>query len=401
MMGAAGLQTKRPVFQRPGTIRVTCPRGAGEALAGEIGEAGFAQSLRSTTDAVELAGTLADCMRLNLTLRTANRVFYRLCTFSADTPDDLYRGVYRFAWEDFLTPAGSFSVHGFVRSASINDGRFANLKVKDAIADRFTARFGRRPDSGPERTGFVVFLHWVKGRVQLYIDTSGETLSRHGYRQVPLQAPLQESLAAALVLSTGWDRCSSLVNPMCGSGTLAIEAALAAAGKAPGLARKRFGFMHVAGYDRRRWEKMRSEARRQGAGSPRGRILASDIRKEAVAAARQHAAAAGVEPWIAFSVCDFKETEVPDPPGVVLLNPPYGERLGDEKALADLYPAIGDFFKQRCTGYRGFVFTGNANLAKRIGLRARRRQVFFNGPIECRLLAYDLYQGSRRRPDPD
>ena len=394
-------QSKSPVFEQTDTIRITCPRGGGDALAEEIGAAGFPQALRSTADAVELEGTLADCMRLNLMLRTANRVYYRLCTFAADTPDDLYRSVYRFAWEAFLTPAVSFSVHGFVRNASIKDGRYANLKVKDAIADRFTARFGRRPDSGPDRTGFVVFLHWTQGRAQLYIDTSGEPLSRHGYRKVPLQAPLQESLAAALVLSTGWDRRSCFVNPMCGSGTLAIEAALAAAGKAPGLTRKHFGFMHVAGYNRRQWEKMKNEARRKTTSPPRRRIFASDIRKEAVAAARQNAKAAGVEPWIAFSVCDFKETEVPEPPGVVVLNPPYGERLGDEKALADLYPAIGDFFKQRCAGYRGFVFTGNPALAKRIGLRARRRQVFFNGPIECRLLAYDLYQGSRRRPGPD
>jgi putative N6-adenine-specific DNA methylase len=370
-------------------------------LAEEISAAGLHATGKKTDDAIELDGTLADCMRLNLEMRTANRVFFRLCTFSAADPEALYRQVLRFAWEDYLTPVTPFSVHGFVRNPTIKDSRFANLKVKDAIADRFMSRFGRRPDSGPGRTGFVVFLHWDQSRVQLYIDTSGQPLSRHGYRKIPLDAPLQESLAAALVRCTGWDRRIPFVNPMCGSGTLAIEAALLAAGSAPGLLRSHFGFMHVSGFNRRRWEALRNEARRRATTPPGVPILATDIRKEAVAAARKNARVAGVESQIAFSVCDFRESNIPDPPGVIVLNPPYGERLGEETALADLYPGIGDFFKQRCAGYRGFVFTGNPALAKRIGLRTRSRKVFFNGPLECRLLEYELYPGSRSRPVPD
>jgi putative N6-adenine-specific DNA methylase len=398
-------KARSSVFDRTGVIRITCPRGAGGVLAEEASFAGLQPTVpgENVNDAVELNGTLADCMRLNLEMRTANRVFFRLCTFSAADPEALYRQVLEFPWEEYLTPASPLSVHGFVRNPTIKDSRFANLKVKDAIADRFRSRFGRRPDSGPERTGFVVFLHWDQSRVQLYIDTSGQTLARHGYRKIPLDAPLQESLAAALVQSTGWDRRLPFVNPMCGSGTLAIEAALLAAGTAPGLLRGNFGFMHVVGFSRRRWEAMRSEAeaRRRAETRPAGPIMATDIREEAVAAARKNARIAGVESRIAFSVCDFRESRLPEPPGVVVLNPPYGERLGDESALADLYPAIGDFFKQRCAGYRGFVLTGNPALAKRIGLRACSRKVFFNGPIECRLLEYELYEGTRRRPVPD
>ncbi len=397
-------KAKSSVFDRSGAIRITCPRGAGEVLAEEVGAAGFRGTAAggNTSDAVELDGTLADCMRLNLELRTANRVFFRLCTVEAADPEALYRQVRQFAWEEYMTPAAPFSVHGFVRNPSIKDGRFANLKVKDAIADRFVSRCGRRPDSGPERTGVVIFLHWQENRVQLYLDTSGQTLSRHGYRKISLDAPLQESLAAALVRCTGWDRRLPLVNPMCGSGTLAIEAALLAAGRAPGLVRDNFAFMHLAGFDRRRWAAMRKEAEagQRAAAPPGGPILATDIRKEAVSAARENARIAGVESQIAFSVCDFRDSELPDPPGVVVLNPPYGERLGEEAALANLYPAIGDFFKQRCAGYRGFVFTGNPDLAKRIGLRPRSRKVFFNGPIECRLLEYELYEGTRKRTGP-
>ena len=336
-----------PTFLRNATIRVTGPRGGAELLAEEIQALGLGVS-GIQADAVELQGTLADCMRLNLFLRAASRVFFRLGAFSADSPDTLYRQVREIAWEEVLTPATPFSVHGFVRHPSIKDSRFANLKVKDAVADRFAARFGRRPNSGPDRSRFVVFLHWEKERVQLYIDTSGEPLSRHGYRRIPMEAPLQESLAACLVTATGWDRREPLVNPMCGSGTLAIEAALMAANMTPHLLRKNFGFMHVRGFDRRPWEALRNEARRMAVKTVRAAIVASDLRAEAVDAARKNARAAGVEKWIEFLVCDFRKTPVPDPPGVIVINPAYGQRLGDEKALAEVYPAIGDFFKQRC-----------------------------------------------------
>ncbi len=392
MAGAQGRNTVTPVFLRKSTIRVTGPRGGAELLAEEIRFLGF-DGPRVRADAVELEGTLADCMRLNLFLRAANRVFFRLGVFPADNPEALYRQVRELAWEEVLSPATPFSVHGFVRHPSIKDSRFANLKVKDAIADRFMSRFGRRPDSGPDRSRFVVFLHWEADRVQVYIDTSGETLAKHGYRKISLEAPLQESLAACLVKAAGWDRSTPFVNPMCGSGTLAVEAALMAANIVPHLLRKNFGFMHVKGFSRSPWEALKNEARRMAAKAAGAKILASDLRAEAVDAARRNARAAGVEEWIEFEICDFRKTPLPDPPGVVVINPAYGQRLGEEKALAEIYPAIGDFFKQRCSGFRGFVFTGNPALAKRIGLRPKRRRIFFNGPIECRLLEYELYEG--------
>lgn len=381
-------------WENSARVRVTCPRGGSALLSAEVAQLGVSP-LQPVGDAVECEATLADCMRMNLRLRTANRVLYRMAAFSADGPDALYRQVAALPWEEVFSPATPFSVHGFVRHPTIQDSRYANLKVKDAVADRFTARFGRRPDSGPDRAAFVLFLHWDGNRVQLYIDTSGETLARHGYRKIPLQAPLQESLAACLVAATGWDGSRPFVNPMCGSGTLAIEAALSAANICPQLLRKNFAFMHVKGFSRRRWEAIRNEARREAVKSPELAVVASDVRAEAVDAARKNARAAGVEGLIEFAVCDFRKTPLPDPPGVVMLNPEYGRRLGVEKALAGVYPAIGDFFKKRCAGYRGVVFTGNPSLAKKIGLRPRSRKVFYNGPIECRLLEYELYRGSR------
>ena len=394
-MTVARPQNSSPaVFDRVGAIRVTAPRGAADLLAEEAAALGAAGA-QAVGNGVELTGTLADCMRLNLHLRTANRVLFRIDSFAADGPEALYRAVRTIPWEDYLPVATPFSVHGFIRHPTIRDTRFAGLRVKDAVADRFTERFGRRPDSGPGLDRFVIFLHWAGDRATVYLDTSGETLSRRGYRKIPLDAPLGEALAAALIRATWWDVDSAWVNPMCGSGTLAIEAALQAAGAAPGLGRSNFGFLHIRGFDRRRWEAMKNRARRKRQQTPSCRIIATDVRPEAIAAARQNARKAGVEKWIEFAACDFRSTTVPDPPGVVMINPAYGRRLGDEKALAELYPAIGDFFKQRCPGYAGFVFTGNPSLAKRIGLRPTRRRVFFNGPIECRLLSFELYAGSR------
>jgi len=271
------------------------------------------------------------------------------------------------------------------------------VKVKDAIADRFRDRTGRRPDSGNDRRGAVVFLHWVNDQATVYLDTSGESLSRRGYRKIPMEAPMQEALAAAVVMATGWQGNGHFVNPMCGSGTLAIEAALQAQGRAPGLLRSQYGFLHLKNHDPLLWQKLRTEIRALPKRKLTGRILATDNRHDVIAAARQNAQTAGVEQLIEFQVCDFADTPVPPEPGVVVLNPPYGERMGEITALEPVYKGIGDFFKQRCQGYRGYVFTGNLDLGKKTGLRSSRRILFFNGSIECRLLGFELYAGSKRK----
>jgi putative N6-adenine-specific DNA methylase len=207
---------------------------------------------------------------------------------------------------------------------------------------------------------------------------------------------MQETLAAAVVLASGWDGRGSFVNPMCGSGTLAIEAALIALHKAPGLLRSNFGFMHLKGYNESPWEALRRGARMETRRSLDGRIIATDISPEAVRAARKNAKTAGVDHLIDFSVCDYSETGVPGGGGVVMVNPEYGERLGKVRELEIIYKGVGDFFKQKCKGYMGYIFTGNLELAKKVGLRTKRRIPFFNSNIECRLLEYDLYEGSRK-----
>jgi putative N6-adenine-specific DNA methylase len=284
-----------------------------------------------------------------------------------------------------------------VDNPTIKDTRFANVKIKDAIVDRIKRVRGRRPDSGSERDRTVVHLFWKNEMGSLFADTSGEPLSRRGYRKIPLKAPMQETLAAGVVLATGWKGSGNFINPMCGSGTLAIEAALIGLGRAPGLLRSNFGFMHLKGFDESFWREIRRKARATARDAMDGKIIATDMSGEAVQGAKKNAQTAGVERWIDFGICQYGETPVPNGEGVVILNPEYGERMGERGALREIYKGIGDFLKKRCQGYRGYIFTGNLDLAKGVGLRTKRRILFYNSNIECRLLEYDLYEGSQKR----
>jgi putative N6-adenine-specific DNA methylase len=209
-------------------------------------------------------------------------------------------------------------------------------------------------------------------------------------------APLQETLAAAIVMAGRWDCLSNFINPMCGSGTIAIEAALLALNRAPGLLRGNFGFMHVKGFPREAWGELRTRTRAESAKSFSGRIIATDIDRRSVEASRRNAKTAGVDHLIDFGVCDFRKTPLPPGGGVIVMNPEYGERMGEKDRLQEVYSGIGDFFKQKGEGYTGYVFTGNPDLAKKVGLKASRRIKFFNSSIECRLLEYELYKGSRK-----
>jgi len=379
-------------------ILVTCPLGLPPLLAGEIAALGLpAEQLAA---GVLTRGTMADAMRLNLWTRTGHRVLVEHARLRTADPDALYRALRGLPWEEIIPADGTLRVDSSVRNDTVRDGRFANLRVKDAVVDRIQAERGRRPDSGPEGDGACLFLHWRDEAATIYLDTSGAPLSRRGYRKLPHAAPLQETLAAGIVLATGWDggeAAGHFLAPMCGSGTLAIEAALLGLGRAPGLLRPDFAFRHLLGFDAAAYEDLRREARSAAKRLP-VRIIATDIDPRAVAAARQNARTAGVEEHIEFAVCDFRAGEVPAGTGVCVLNPEYGARLGDAERLAPLYAGIGDFFKQRLAGWRGFVFTGNPDLAKRIGLKPRRRTPLFNARIECRLLEYELYAGTRRKP---
>jgi putative N6-adenine-specific DNA methylase len=383
------------LFKSRNKILISCPQRISAYLRKEVESFGFNVTTEKDTY-IETEGTMEDVMRLNLLVRTGHRVLFYLSEFEANTPEKLYKGIYKIEWEKYFGKLDYFSVSSHVEHEAVNDSRFPNLKAKDAIADRFRDKFGVRPDSGSERKGVMIFFYWVNNKCTVYFDTSGVTLSKRNYRKIPYKAPMQESLASAVLMAAGWDGSANFVNPMCGSGTLAIEAALMALDKAPGLLRSNYAFMHLKGFDEEQWKKIRQEIRAKGKKSVAGKIIATDISHNAIDAAKQNAKTAGVDHLIDFKVCDFRQTEVPDGGGFVVLNPEYGERLGEERQLEEIYKEIGNFFKQKCKGYSGYVFTGNFNLAKKIGLRSKRRIPFFNSKIDCRLLEFELYEGSRK-----
>ncbi len=379
-------------------ILLTCPQGLAPFLADEARALGFpAEALEA---GVLTQGGPADCMTFNLHLRTAHRVLYEVWRGRAADAEALYAAALGLPWESWFAPGAAFTVSSSVRNETVRDTRFPNLRLKDAIADRFREATGARPDSGRERDAASVFLHWRGEAATIYLDTSGEPLARRGYRLEPHKAPMQETLAAACLLALEYDPELPLVNPMCGSGTLAAEAALMATRTAPGLLREAFAFLHLQGFDEEAWRAMRTAARRSMRPAP-APIVATDIDPRAVAATLANADRAGMSEYIAVTACDFRATPLPlapsDTGGLVVMNPEYGQRLGGDDKLAALYPAMGDWLKQRCQGWRAGIFTGNPELAKRIGLRPSRRIPFWNAKIECRLLVFDLYAGSRER----
>jgi putative N6-adenine-specific DNA methylase len=384
------------VFTTPSRIIITCHKWLSPALQSELKALGF-PVVRAFQTGVELMGTVTDCIRLNLNLRCASQVMYSLKAFTCNSPDELYNNLVTLAWEELIEADGYFSVTSNVFHTTIQTNLFANLRVKDAIVDRMRNETGKRPSTGSEFTGAVVYLFWKHEEAEIFIDTSGETLAKHGYRKLPGKAPMLEALAAATILSTKWNRQSPFVNPMCGSGTLAIEAALIATRRAPGLLRNGYAFMHIKGYEEAAFVKEKQQIEAQVINVPGIKIIASDISEQAIGIAKINAGAAGVAEFISFETGDFEKTTIPvEADGVIMFNPEYGERLGDEIELNATYARMGDFLKAKCKGYTGYVFTGNLDLAKKIRLKPSRRIEFFNATIDCRLLEYELYAGTRR-----
>ena len=384
------------LFNTSSRIIVTCSNRLSPFLQQEIIELGFSP-VRIFKTGVELKGTLADCMKLNLNLRCASQVLFSINEFTARNADDLYNSLLHFEWEDIIAVDGYFSITSNVDNATINNSLFANVKVKDAIADRFRNRTGQRPNSGPELDKVVIHLYWKEELAEIFVDTSGETLSKHGYRKIPGKAPMLEALAAATLLATKWDRKSPFINPMCGSSTLAIEAALLATNRMPGLFRSNYAFMHLVGFDSEIYDRQRQRLDEIISVVDGLRIIATDISGDAVNISKMNAGAAGVGDLIEFAIGDFATTTIPaDQPGVIYFNPEYGDRLGVEAELEITYGRIGDFMKQQCKGYTGYIFTGNLELAKKIGLKPKRRIEFYTSKIDCRLFEYELYAGTKR-----
>jgi 23S rRNA G2445 N2-methylase RlmL len=387
------------IFETSSRIIVTCKKRLASYVKQEVEALGF-MPVRIFSTGVELKGTMQDCIRLNLNLRCASQVLFSLKEFRANNPDEVYDTLIHYPWEDLIAEDGYVSVTSNVDHFTVNSDLFMNVKVKDAIADRIRRETSKRPDSGSDLDYAVINLFWKEEAAEVFVDTSGHTLAKHGYRKIPGKAPMLEALAAATVMATKWDKKSPFINPMCGSSTVAIEAALIATDRRPGLYRSNYSFMHFKGFKREMYDRERQIIADLITEAPGLKITATDISDDAIYVSRINAGEAGVEAMIQFSVCDFEATEIPENPGVIYFNPEYGERLGEITELEATYARIGDFMKKKCKGYTGYVFTGNLDLAKKIGLKASHRIEFYTSKIDCRLLEYELYAGSKREKPP-
>ncbi len=374
-------------------ILITTAREMGAFLEEELRQYGFTPESRDYYG-IRLEVNHRDIIFLNFHLRTAHRILVSLKKFKAENAEALYREIYEIPWNDYLLLDRVFSIHSSIRNETIKDTRFAALKCKDAIVDKMRKTAGLRPNSDNSYEEAVIFLRWQGSAAEIFLDSSGNSLHRRGYRLDKGPAPMQETLAAALLMAAEWKKDEILLNPMCGSGTIAIEGAMMAAGIPPGLHRSNWSFMHFKDYDPSLFREIKKEAiaRRR---VPETKIMASDIDRSMIRKSRNNARRAGVEEYIDWAVSDFRDIPVPEGPGLIILNPEYGERTGEEEKLVKLYREIGDFLKKKCPGKTAGIFTTNPRLQKSVGLKTKRKIPFYTGPLEGRLLLYELYEGKK------
>jgi putative N6-adenine-specific DNA methylase len=370
----------------------SAPRGLELLLKKEL-EGFSAHEVNVVPGGVAFAGDWATCYRVNYWSRIASRVLWRVGAFSYRDEKDLYEAARALAWPRYFSVQKSIRVNVTAQKSPLKSLEFATLKVKDAVCDLFRDKVGSRPDvdrAAPD-VRIHAFLEEAKGI--LYLDTSGEALFKRGWRMDIADAPIRENLAAGIIMLSGWKFDQPLLDPMCGGGTLLSEAAAMARGRAPG-AKRVFGFEKLSVFDSKLWERTKNERTVQPV---EPRLYGSDTDPEALQAARRNLGAAGVERWVQLEQTDVLERPAPASAGVLVANPPYGERIGSADELAAFYPKLGDALKKRFAGWRCFIFTADMRLPKLIRLEPSRRTPLWNGALECRLYEFQIVAGSHRR----
>ncbi|HTD75595.1 MAG TPA: bifunctional 23S rRNA (guanine(2069)-N(7))-methyltransferase RlmK/23S rRNA (guanine(2445)-N(2))-methyltransferase RlmL [Steroidobacteraceae bacterium] len=382
----------------------TAPVGAASVLAEELAQFG-AEQIRERSHDVKFQGTLEVGYRACLWSRTATRVLLSLGSIDATSSKSIYEAVKRMDWREHLAPGATLACDCSGGNESIRHTIYGSQLLKDAVCDSLREATGERPNIQPERPDVLLHLHVESSATALVsLDFSGESLHRRGYRSEGGRAPLKENVAAAVLLRAGWPQIAeqggTLLDPMCGSGTFLTEGALMAADAAPALDRPYFGFLKWRGHDAGLWKRLRAEAvARRGARVARRCILGSDIDSEAVRMAIANGEQAGVAEWLHVEKRALSELSRPrGEGGLVVANPPYGERIGAESGLPALYSELGSVLREHFQGWQAAILTGNPPLARNLGIYAKRTHRFFNGSIECRLLRFDLNEASAQRP---
>ena len=373
----------------------SAPRGL-EPLLGKELETLQGKAIKIVAGGVAFEGDWVTCYRVNYWSRIASRVLWRIGEFDYRNEHELYAAAKQLEWPAYFAVERTLRVNVTAQKSPLKSLEFATLRIKDAVCDRFRDRFGRRPSVDRARPDVRVHAFLEGTHATLYLDTSGEPLFKRGWRHGAAEAPLRENLAAGIIMLTGWNPDQPLLDPMCGGATLLVEAAAMARGRAPG-ARRGFGFQNLAAFEPQRFEDVRKEAEREDKQPQHLRLFGSDTDPKALNAARRNLAEAGVERWVQLERADVLERAAPAGSGVMVANPPYGERIGTKEELETFYPKLGDALKRRFAGWRCYFFTADLRLPKLIRLEPSRRIPLWNGALECRLYELEIVSGRPTR----
>ena len=377
------------------TFFATCPRGLELLLADELRQLNGAK-IHAVGGGVQFAGDFILCYRVNLESRVASRVLWQVANDRYQSEEDIYRAAYALPWTDWFDPARTIRVDVSATKSPLTSLNFVTLKIKDAVCDKVRRLSGRRPSVDTHEPDIPIQGHLTDREFTLYLDTTGEPLFKRGRRLATGEAPLRENLAAGILRLAGWVPGTPLLDPMCGSGTILLEAAHMALDIAPGLGRH-FAFEKFKNFDARYWRELLQQcAARQKPKAPLA-IYGSDLSADTLKAARANLMASGLEKIVSLRRADVLEIAAPAIEGIIVTNPPYGVRLGEQQALAEFYPKLGDVLKKNFSGWRAYLLSADMRLPKLIRLAASKRTPLFNGALECRLFEYKMVEGGMRK----
>ena len=376
----------------------TCPRGLEGVLADELKALGAAD-VQIADGGTGFRGPYALCRRVNLESRIASRVLWRVGHCSYRSENDIFNAAKKIRWSQWFGPKQTIRVDTAAIKSPLQSIDFVTLRVKDAVCDVLRDSEGLRPDVDTRAPDVRIHVFLTRDDAVFYLDTSGDALFKRGWRTAAGEAPLRENLAAGILKLAGWTPDQPLLDPMCGSGTFLVEAALMARDRAPGLGRS-FGFEKLRNHDATAWTTLRDEVAARENKSIKTDIYGYDRSGDAIATANNNVASLGLESQIALKQCSFEDSKPPVAAGLLITNPPYGVRMEELDDLADWYPKVGDVLKQRYAGWTAFILTGDLRMAKLIGLKPSKRTPLFNGALECRLFRFEMVAGFMRKDAP-